>query len=379
MVHRTFDEPERPNPLSCPLKLWRTIPPRMLRGSFRGIDMTAMINAELDLPPFMRPFASAMLYGLWGWLARPLQLVVEVGVPDALGEQPQSAAALAAATGCDADALDRFLSALAACDIFERLPDGKFRHSPISRCLRRDAPLSAAASVRLQGTPIYQAALSNLEHTLRTGRPAIEAVAPDGFFAYLRTHPEEARIFNNAMSSTIESDGGFIVGAYDFSRFNVIADIGGGQGALARAILERAPNARAILFDLPDVVAGARPAERLKIQPGNFLRDPLPPADLHILKLILHDWPDAAALAILSAVRRAARSGGRLLVIEALKTEDAGFHPSHIMDLSMLALVGGRERTPTQLQQMFGETGFRLVRVIPTTSPIAQIVEAEAV
>jgi len=235
--------------------------------------MTEMITVESSVPPFMRSFTTAMLYGLWGWLTRPLQLVVKAGVPDVLGERPQSAAASTMAMG---------------------------------------------------------------------------------------------------------SLGG-IVSAYDFSRFDVVADIGGGQGALARAILERAPNTQAILFDLPDVVAGAVPAERLQVQAGNFLRDPLPPADLHILKLILHDWPDATALTILSAVRRAARVGGKLLVIEALMTDKAGFHASHIMNISMLAMVGGRERTPDQLRRMFIDTGFRLVRVIPTDSPIAQIVEAEAV
>ena len=92
--------------------------------------MTEMNTVEPSVPPFMRPFASAMLYGLWGWLTRPLQLVVKAGVPDVLGERPQSAAALAAATGCDADALDRFLAALASCDIFERLPDGTLRVIP---------------------------------------------------------------------------------------------------------------------------------------------------------------------------------------------------------------------------------------------------------
>jgi hypothetical protein len=208
-------------------------------------------------------------------------------------------------------ALDRFLRALAGCDIFERLPDGTYRHTPISRCLRRDAPMSAAASAQLQATPIYQAALSNLEHTLRTGRPAIEALAPEGFFAYLRTHPEEARIFDHAMTALPGSEIGQIVGAYDFSPSKVIADIGGGQGALARAILERVPGVQAILFDLADVVAGATPMARLRIQAGDFLTDALPCADLHILKLILHDWPDVAAAKILAAVRRAARARGR--------------------------------------------------------------------
>jgi hypothetical protein len=341
--------------------------------------MTEMLNVPVErIPPFMRPYAGAMLYGLWGWLTRPLQLVVKAGVPDMLGEEPQSAASLAAATGCNADALDRFLRALAGCDIFERLPDGTYRHTPISRCLRRDAPMSAEASAQLQATPIYQAALSNLEHTLRTGRPAIEAVAPDGFFAYLRTHPEEARIFDHAMSSMAAANEQ-IVGAYDFSPNKVIADIGGGQGALACAILERVPKVQAILFDLPDVVAGAAPMARLRIQAGDFLTDSLPSADLHILKLILHDWPDVTAAKILAAVRRAARVGGRLLVIEPLMSEDPGFSASHIMDVSMLAIVGGRERTLQQFRQVFSDTGFRLLRVIPTASPVAQIVEAEAV
>jgi hypothetical protein len=341
--------------------------------------MTEMLKVPPELPPGMHPFASAMLYGLWGWLTRPLQLIVKVGVPDMLGDEPQSAESLAAATGCNADALDRFLRLLAGCDIFERLPDGTYQHSPISRSLRSDAPMSAGPSALLQGSPIYQAALSNLEHTLRTGRPAIESFAPDGFFAYLHTHPEEARIFDRTMSSMMAASNDPIIGAYDFSQHRVIADIGGGQGALARSILERVPTAQAILFDLADVVAGATPASRLQIQAGNFLTDALPSADLHILKLILHDWPDAAAVKILHAVRRAARNGGKLLIIESLMREAPDHQAAHIMDISMLALVNGRERTLQQFQQMLSDTGFRFVRMIPTVMPIAQIVEAEAV
>jgi len=104
--------------------------------------MTEMLKVPPGLPSVMHSFIGGMLYGLWGWLTRPLQPIVKVGVPDVLGDTPQSAESLAAATGCNADALDRFLRLLAGCDIFERLPDGTFQHSPISRCLRRDAPLS---------------------------------------------------------------------------------------------------------------------------------------------------------------------------------------------------------------------------------------------
>jgi hypothetical protein len=341
--------------------------------------MTEMLSLPPDMPPFMRPFAVAVLYGLWGWLTRPLQLVVEAGVPDALGEEPQSAAALAAATDCNVDALTRFLCVLATCDIFERLPDGRFQHSPISRCLRSDSPMCAAHSARMQGMPIYQVALANLEHTLRTGRPAIEEIAPDGFFEYLRSHPKESRIFNAAMTSLTATAIDTILAAYDFSQSATIADIGGGQGALLRAILERTPNAQTVLFDLADVVSEVIPHERMQVLSGDFLRDPLPPADLYLLKLILHDWPDATAIKILSAIRHAAPVGGKQLVIEPLLTEGSAFHASHIMNISMLAMVCGRERTPGELGRMFGDTGFRLTRVVRTTSPVAQIVEAEVV
>jgi len=340
--------------------------------------MTEMINVPASVPPTLRPYVSAMLHGLWGWVTRPLQVIVKAGVPDALGEEPQSAAALAAVTGCDADALDRFLRMLAACDIFERRPDNTYAHTPISRCLRRDSPVAAAPSALLQGMPVYQAALANLEHTLRTGLPAIDSVAPNGFFGYLRAHPDEARIFDAAMTSLRATHNDRITTAYDFSASNVIADIGGGQGALLGSILERAPNVRAVLFDLPDVVAGTASTPRLRVQAGDFFRDPLPAADLYILKLILHDWPDAAALKILAAIRRSAQPGVKLLVIEAIMTDEPGFSPSHVMDLSMLALTGGRERNERQFGELFAATGFRLARTIPTESPVSTIVEAVA-
>jgi len=340
--------------------------------------MTEMMGLPPNLPPPLHPFARAMCHGLWGWVTRSLHLAVKLGIADALGDEPRSAAALAAATGCDPDALERMLRLLVGCDVFARRADGAYEHTAMSRCLRRDAPLSAAASALLQATPVYQAALANLEHTLRTGRPSVETVAPQGFFAYLRAHPDESRIFDAAMTALTPVDAG-AVAAYDFSGSGVIADIGGGQGSFLRVILEHTPGVRTLLFDLPDVVASAPPAARLEVRPGNFFRDRLPSADLYLLKLILHDWPDDAALRILANIRQAARPGAKLLVIESLLQEGPDFHPSHIMDLSMLALASGRERSERQLGELFQASSFRHTRTIPTTSPIATIVEAVAV
>ena len=169
-----------------------------------------------------------------------------------------------------------------------------------------------------------------------------------------------------------------VLGVYDFSGFGRIADIGGGQGGLLKAILETAPNARGVLLDLPKVVAGAFEDARMRIVPGSFFEGAPSGCDAYILKFILHDWPDGKAREILANVRKAASVGARLLVIESLRSDDAGFDPSKLMDVSMLALLGGRERTPGDFEKLFAETSFKLLRVIGSDNPLVSVIEAEA-
>jgi hypothetical protein len=331
-----------------------------------------------NMPPGLWSFANAVLHGLYGWTVRCAQVVVAAGVPDALGDEPETAVSLARKTGCNPDALERMLRLLASVEIFERMPDGRYAHSASSRACLGSSPISAAPTIRLQGMPLFFGAMANLEQTLRTGGPSIGEIAPDGMWAYLDAHPEENSLFDAAMTNLSRASTAAVLAAYDFSGFARIADIGGGQGMMLKAILETAPNAKGVLFDLPKVVSNVAESERMSIVSGSFFDDVPPDRDAYILKFILHDWPDEKARAILANVRKAAPMGARLLVMESLRTETAEFDPSKVMDVSMLALFGGRERTPGDLEALFTQIGFKLLRVIPCNIPLVSIVEAEA-
>jgi hypothetical protein len=170
-----------------------------------------------------------------------------------------------------------------------------------------------------------------------------------------------------------------LVDAYDYTRFDVIADVGGGHGHLLAAVLERAPRARGILFDLPHVVAGASSlrSPRLEIAAGDFFVDTPPQADLYLLMDLLHDWRDDDATRILASVRRGAPAHARVLIIETLVPESPGPHFGKTLDIIMLAVTGGRERTRAEFAALLDRSGFRLERVLPTRSEYS-VVEALA-
>jgi hypothetical protein len=309
-------------------------------------------------------------------LSRSLHVVADLGVADVLGETPQTAAALAQATGAHPQALERTLRLLSAHGVFATR-DGMVSHTAGSRLLRTDHPQSLRSLVRMFGLPFNQGAYGFLEHSLRTGRPAVEKVAPAGMFTYLADRPQEARLFGEAMTAKARGHVAGILGAYDFSGFHVIGDIGGGHGHLLRAVLERAPAARGVLFDLPNVLreVGGLASERLLLQPGDFFSDPLPACDAYLLMEVIHDWGDEEAIAILKAVRAAAPAHARLLVIEQLVPDEPGPHWAKTLDVLMLAVTGGLQRTGQEYEALLASSGFRLERLIDTAGGIA-IVEA---
>jgi C-methyltransferase len=179
------------------------------------------------------------------------------------------------------------------------------------------------------------------------------------------------------MTAKAGIDVGAVTAAYDFTRFGRIADIGGGRGHLLRAILEAAPGAEGVLFDLPMVIdtlnTGGQP--RLTVQAGDFFADALPSAEAYILMEVLHDWADEQCVAILNAIRRAAPDSATVLVVEDLMPEEHADPGASTLDIIMLTVTGGRERTADQLGNLFDAAGFGLVRVIDTRSSI-RIVEA---
>jgi hypothetical protein len=307
--------------------------------------------------------------------ARCLHVAATFGVADEIDERPTDPREIGARTGLDPDAVGRILRLLAAHGVFEASPTG-YSHNAASRLLRSDHPESLRSYVRMTGMPAFWGRFTELAAVAQTGRPSVDW---RGLLAYFEQHPDEAQIFNAAMVAKSRAVLPAVIAAYDFSRHDVIADVGGGRGHLLAAILERAPRARGILFELPRVAADAAAAKsaRLEIVAGDFFTAGLPAADLYMLMDLLHDWRDEDAAQILSAVRRAAPAHARLLIIETLVPEAPGPHFGKTLDLIMLAVTGGRERTRTQYAALLERAGFRLERVLPTRSEYS-IVEASA-
>lgn len=309
-------------------------------------------------------------------LPRSLHVVADLGVADQLEEAPRTASSLAAAVGADGDALSRVLRLLAAHGVFE-VHGEEFRHSPASRLLRSDHPQSMRALVRMFGLQVNWAIYGAIEHSVRTGRPAAENVVPGGFWAYFATHPDENAIFNAAMVGKAHGQVGAIVGTYDFSRFRVIGDIGGGRGHLLRAVLDVAPTTKGVLFDLPQVIeeVSELASDRLILQAGDFFTDALPVCDAYLVMEVIHDWGDQESAVILGAIRRAAPPHAKILVIEQIVPSDPGPHWSKMLDIHMLALLGGRQRTRQEYEGLLKSAGFSVEREIDTGADIS-ILEA---
>jgi hypothetical protein len=233
------------------------------------------------------------------------------------------------------------------------------------------------AFARLNGLPAVWEALGALEMAVRRGTSAAEIVWTDGFFGYLATHPDQAAIFGEAMAGKARADIADVLDAYDFSPFRMIADVGGGRGHLLEAVLGRVEQAHGVLFDLPDVVKSVSPTSRMRTHGGDFFSDPLPAADCYLLMEVLHDWGDDDAGAILRNVRRNAEPNARVLVLEHLLPDEGIDRFSATLDVLMLAVTGGRERSGAELGRMLSESGFAHVRVIATRGPMA-IVEGTA-
>ncbi len=323
------------------------------------------------------PFATLTRVAGGYCLPRSLHVVADLGVADVLDETPRTAADLAGSIGAHPDALSRVLRLLAAHGVFEIQGDA-FRHSPASRLLRTDHPQSMRAFAQMFGLPIFWSTFEAMEYSVRTGFPAASKVFPEGFWAYLAHRPDEGRVFNAAMTAKAHGAVAGMLASYDFSGFSRIGDIGGGNGHLLCAVLNAVPSASGVLFELPHVIqeAAGVASERLTLQAGDFFRDALPSCDLYLLMEIIHDWGDEESVAILQAIRRAASPNAKLLVIETIVPDDPGPDWSLMLDIHMLTLLGGRQRTQQEYDALLAQSGFRFQRAIDTGAGIS-IVEAE--
>jgi len=321
---------------------------------------------------------------LGAWTSQAITTAADLGVADALAAGPLPLDALAGKVGANPDALRRLLRALTSRGIFALRADGRYELTPLADLLRSNAAVSMAAMARFVGSRQQREHWSLLTEAIRTGTSVVRKLRGTSFFEYMGEDAEFGQLFNDAMTSLSSAAIGPVVQAYDFSPYGTVVDVAGGHGRLLAAILDSAPESQGVLYDLPDVIAGATPllrelgvAERVRLAEGSFFDGVPAGGDAYVLKHIVHDWDDEPCVQILRNVRSAAGAGATLLLVEAVVPADDSAPVVKLVDMEMLVINNGRERTADEYRRLLEAGGFAMTRVVPTASRFS-IIEARA-
>jgi hypothetical protein len=327
----------------------------------------------------LSPAQQILRLGFGFGISQALRVVAELGIPDLLADGERTAEELAGSTSSNADALYRVMRLLAAENVFREVSPRRFVLTEVGAALRSNLVSGPGDFVRMANSEPYLA-FEQLLYSVRTGKPAFDKVFGKPRFDWLAAHPEQATLFQRAMVALSQGSNEAVAEAYDFRPFSRVVDVGGGHGQLLSAILARNPHLTGVLFDLPAGVAAASAGlggelPRAELVAGDFFKAVPPNADVYVLKKVIHDWDDERATVILRNCRNAMSPGGKVLLAETIVP--AGNEPHHIkmIDVTMLAVTGGLERTEPQYATLFAGAGLRLERAIPTPEPIS-ILEA---
>jgi hypothetical protein len=332
----------------------------------------------------MAPAPLALLELILGsMITQTIYAAASLGIADVLADGPLTPEEIARKTGADPGGVYRLLRFLASYSIFGELGDGRFKLTPMAAALRADAPYSMRGIALLMGHPTHWEDWGQLAASVRTGEANMPKLRGMGCFDYLEANPDYMEVFANGMGCLSDLETGPVLAAYDFSRFGTIVDVGAGRGALLTAILGKARNSRGIFFDSPRATAELGPAlasagldGRCSIESGSVF-DRIPRGgDAYILKHIVHDWPESKSLEILKNVRDAIPDDGTLLLMEFVLTERNSRDIGKLVDLWLMLLVDGMERTSAQYSDLLASAGFRLGQVVQTASPVS-IIEAK--
>ena len=311
-----------------------------------------------------------------------LRVAAQLSLADHLANGPRTATELAAVTGTNASALYRVLRTLACIGVFKEDEAHQFALTALAEPLQSTSPGSVRNSILAITGDLFIIPWSKLLYSVQTGQPSFDQYFGVPFFDQLTKDPEEARLFFDLLIGINSSDAPAVAAAYDFSTFTNITDIGGATGHILTTILAAHPGPSGMVFDVPDNQAPAAEliqargmSDRVTFVPGSFFESVPAGSDLYILSHILHDWSEEQCLAILANCHRAMTPSSRLLVIEMVLAEGNAFHPGKMLDMTMLATTTGQERTESEYRDLLEKAGFKLSRVIPTSSAIS-IVEA---
>lgn len=333
-------------------------------------------QAQADLPlPFV---LMQMVTGYW--VSQSIYAAAKLKIADFLKDDAKSYEELAKATNTHARSLYRLLRALASVGIFAETQTGYFALTPLADYLQSERQDSLNAIAILFGEEEYYS-WKDIIYSLQTGNSAFEHLYGMNIFEYHAQNPERAKLFDQAMTSfsTLENAG--VVLDYDFSGIETLVDVGGGNGKLISDILKVNPHMEGILLEQASVTEGAKYlietaelSDRCKVFVGNFFEFVPSDGDAYILKHIIHDWDDESAIAILKTCHSAMSENDKLLIVEQVIPPGNHSFPGKLLDLQMLIMCpGGCERTEEEYRILLQKSGFELVKVVPTRSPISVI------
>lgn len=340
-----------------------------------------MSTAGSEAPPQAAAAQLLLQLGTGHFVASAIQVVVRLGIPERIGQGTTKTSELAAAAGVGEDNLYRVLRALASVGLFDETAPRQFALTTAGELLRPGVPGSMYDMALWITSPFHFRVYAEMLHSVRTGQPAVEKVTGMPVFEYFPREKELSEIFNNAMTAFSGLVIPAALEAYDFSGIDLLVDVAGGHGGGLMAILAKYPQMRGVLFDLDHVVAGARPKieaaglkDRCRVEAGDFFTAVTPGADAYIMKHIIHDWNDERSLRILGNIRTAmGAKRGRVILLESVIPPGSAPDFGKIIDLEMMMMPGGRERTAQEFDALFAQAGFELTRIVPTASPLSVI------
>ena len=327
----------------------------------------AKIAVEGQFPPPLFQMASSH------WISQAIYVAAKLGIADVLKDRPLKCSEIAAILGADVRSLFRLMRALSGLGIFAQASNDYFSLSPLAETLRADIPGSLKATIITLGEIHYQAC-GALLHAVQTGAPSFDQVFGTGLFEYLNQNAQAANFFDEGMSSLAGMLAYAVVLAYDLGRVSSIVDVGGGNGRFLETILEIYPEIQGTVFDCASTIDRTRRTAgqtklRCSYAAGDFFASVPEGGDLYFLCGVVHDWDDERAITILRNCREAIAGVGRLLLLETVVPENDSMHFGKILDLNMMAMSSGRERTRTEFCTLLTAAGFRMSRIVATMAP----------
>jgi len=353
--------------------LWEEIKPLLRDRLFP--ERIAPTKEGNTSPPVL--FQMATSY----WVSQAIYVAAKLGIADLLKEGPQSCVALATATGSDAPSLFRLMRALSSVGIFSQLGRDRFALSRLAESLQTEIHGSLRAMVVTIGEIHYQA-YGDLLHSIQTGSPAFNNVFAASLFDYLQQNADAADAFNQGMANVSSMLAYAVLMAYDFAGVSSIVDIGGGQGKLLEKILQFNPHMRGTVFDTASTIERTTQllgnnawGRRCSYVTGDFFTSVPQGADAYLLCGVIHDWDDSHATTILRNCRRAMTKNSRVLLVDMIVPDAASASFSKLLDLNMLVMNGGQERTKAEFRALLEAADYKLTRIVPTMAP-QSVIEA---